>query len=309
MRKKQEYEIQSYKYWMQIQQLYMENISLQSRVNRLTVVSESDKNVERNRVGIIIIGYCRNVASLNVEMYDDVIAIVMIYYMGMYVEGNIVCGPSEVESISQKLKVLSLENFNSHYKSIKSFECDDNVVIEHTMRNPLVIIIGVAVYDRSTGWYSLSRVEEDISKMKRLWQNIFQFDTKILTEFEQGKYATCSKAEILQFIDDCQKLIYLRYQTEETDTPKYDGLICIISGNGCDNKFIAADGQPIDIQKHFFTAFNAHHIALLANYPKIFLIDACRGNNFLNIIKENHYSRGCTELISCNIQDGFRISY
>eukprot|EP01084_Bolivina_argentea_P159893 278493_1 len=312
MRKKQEYEIQSYKYWMQIQQLSMENICLQLRVNKLAVVSESDQNVERNRVGIIIIGYCRNVASLNVEMYDDVIAIIMIYYMGVYVEGNIVCGPSEVESISQKLKVLSLDNFNSHSKSIESFECDDNVVIEHPMRNPLVIIIGVAAYDRSTDRStrlpSLPAVKEDISKMKHLWQNIFQFDMKILTEFEQGKYATCSKAEILRFIGDCQKLI--RYQNEEADTPKYDGLICIISGHGCDNKFIATDGQPIDIQKYFFTAFNAHHIESLANYPKIFLIDVNRGYNFPNIIiKENHYSRGCTELISCNIQDGFRISY
>ena len=219
------------------------------------------------------------------------------------------CSDTESASISSVLIRVDLDLETEHFN------------VEHKMRNPFVMILGVTTYkgQKSSGWKHLPGVEQDVQHMKHLWQQILHFDTKILTDSYNKKYANCSRKDILAFRNKCQQEIIdadpastmysmQAHMNTNTDTKRYDGLICIVSGHGLLNKLIAGDGEEIDINTNFFVDFNADHLETLANYPKLFLLDTCRGGEPAHI-KEKFINVKGRELISCNVEDGYRISY
>eukprot|EP01084_Bolivina_argentea_P087763 158505_1 len=173
--------------------------------------------------------------------------------------------------------------------------------VEHKMKNPFVIIIGVTTYSKqkSNGWKHLPGVEKDIVRMKHLWEDVLQFDTKILRD----TYPDCSIKDIRKFRKECISTIELK-----ENTGGYDGLICIVSGHGTRNTFISGDGKEIDIATFFFVGFNVDSVEVLGNYPKVFLFDTCRGDVPPDVRNKMINRRG-RELISCDVQDGYRISY
>ena len=210
---------------------------------------------------------------------------------------------------------FSLRSQDSSVSSLLLIRVDlenDHFHVEHKMRNPFVMILGITTYKgkKSNGWNHLPGVDQDVEHMKQLWQGILKFDTRILTDSYHKKYADCSRQNILEFRDECRKEIENTYKASAmaNNKKRYDGLICIVSGHGIMNNLIAGDGKEIDINVNFFISFNADLLAALANYPKIFLFDTCRGGEPAYIIEKYLNLKG-SELISCNVKDGYRISY
>eukprot|EP01084_Bolivina_argentea_P082922 150127_1 len=182
--------------------------------------------------------------------------------------------------------------------------------VQHKIRNPFVMIIGVTTYKgkKSNGWPYLPGVKKDISHMKHLWRNVLKFDTKILSE----RYPKCSRNNILDFRTECQQSII-----NQSNEKRYDALICFVSGHGRQDTLISGDGEKINIMSNLMHDFDADHVRILANFPKIFVFDTCRGirnpqirNTMINTKPETR-CRGNEneEWISLNLKTGFRIMY
>ena len=101
--------------------------------------------------------------------------------------------------------------------------------------------------------------------MTTLWRDTLKFETRILSE----SYDDCSEDSIRAFRDICRD--------EVKNNPKYDGLICIVSGHGTLGHIVASDGEKININENLIIFFKGKNAKYLANYPKIFIFDTCRG--------------------------------
>ncbi|ETN98842.1 subfamily C14A unassigned peptidase (C14 family), partial [Reticulomyxa filosa] len=63
------------------------------------------------------------------------------------------------------------------------------------------------------------------------------------------------------------------------NTNKYDGLIIIICGHGRKgNMLVTSDGNSLSIDKIRKT-FNCHEMESFKDFPKIFIVDVCRGES------------------------------
>eukprot|EP01084_Bolivina_argentea_P022240 41336_1 len=180
--------------------------------------------------------------------------------------------------------------------------------IEHVISHPFVMIIGVTTYNKkkSKGWKHLAGVEQDVKRMKDLFQHKLQFghktDVYVLTDYDE--YKNASKRDIIKFIKLCERTV----DEQKVNKYRYDALICIVSGHGIQGSLVASDGKYVDINKFLFNKFNADNIELLANRPKIFIFDTCRGKVPARVKTKFINVRGA-ELISQNVESGFRISY
>eukprot|EP01084_Bolivina_argentea_P022239 41334_1 len=189
---------------------------------------------------------------------------------------------------------------------------DDHFQVEHFISNPLVIILGVESYeDSQPKWDPLPGVQKDVQAMTDLFYNRLKFDTEVLTNYVKNNVndTTFSKDNVLAFLKMCTDKIQWQY----------NGLICIVSGHGVADYFICGDGKTIEIKKILFARFCAEFVPGLSKYPKVFIIDACRGTDWpVEVEKEikkklTQITRGppknLNELISLNVESGYRISY
>ncbi|ETO00224.1 hypothetical protein RFI_37223, partial [Reticulomyxa filosa] len=84
---------------------------------------------------------------------------------------------------------------------------------------------------------------------------------------------------------------------------KYDGLIVIICGHGDDgNMLVASDGSSLSIDEMRKT-FNCNKMDSFKDFPKIFIIDVCRGKN--NPISHEIRTRGTDMPLYGHNDDGF----
>ncbi|ETO10778.1 hypothetical protein RFI_26599 [Reticulomyxa filosa] len=138
-----------------------------------------------------------------------------------------------------------------------------------TIKNALVIIIAISEYDDNDKWKNLKNVrEKDITNFKQLFEQVLNY------EIVCNPSPKMTRGDILDFIDQVILNFRLRKNTKE-----YDGLILTICGHGeNENMLVASDGKHVSIDE-IRSLFNCNKMESFKNFPKIFIIDACRGGN------------------------------
>ncbi|ETO31606.1 hypothetical protein RFI_05515 [Reticulomyxa filosa] len=137
-----------------------------------------------------------------------------------------------------------------------------------TIKNALVIMIAISEYIDNTTWCNLPNVKEkDITNFKQLFEQELKYDV------------VCNQSSKMTKQDVQSFLIKLIANSElHENTHKYDGLIIIICGHGDDGNIVASDGKLVSIDK-IQSSFNCSELESFKDLPKIFIIDACRGEN------------------------------
>ncbi|ETO07888.1 hypothetical protein RFI_29501 [Reticulomyxa filosa] len=138
-----------------------------------------------------------------------------------------------------------------------------------TIANALVVMIAISEYNDDTKLKNLRNVKEkDISNFKQLFKQELNY------EFVCNESSKMTKQDVQEFMD--QLIINFKLRRNANN---FDGLIMIICGHGDDgNVFITSDGKLVSIDK-IRASFNCHEMESLKDFPKIFIIDACRGQN------------------------------
>ncbi|ETO09620.1 caspase-8 [Reticulomyxa filosa] len=138
-----------------------------------------------------------------------------------------------------------------------------------TIKNAFVIMIAISEYNDNSIWKNLKNVKEkDVKNFKQL------FEQEMNYEIMCNSSPKMTKDEVDEFMDQVKINFKLRKNTN-----KYDGLIIIICGHGeNENMLVASDGKHVSINK-IRSSFNCHEMESFKDFPKIFIIDACRGEN------------------------------
>ncbi|ETO01947.1 hypothetical protein RFI_35493 [Reticulomyxa filosa] len=152
-------------------------------------------------------------------------------------------------------------------------------------------IIAISEYNDNNTWKNLVNVKNDIKNFKQLFQKELNY------EIICNPSPKMTKQDIQKF------LAKLNYQLHENDC-QYDGLITIICGHGeTGNMLITSDGKSISIDK-IRSLFNCHEMESFKDFPKIFIIDACRGGD---IPKTHEIIKRGSELSYGHNDDGFLV--
>ncbi|ETO32983.1 hypothetical protein RFI_04124 [Reticulomyxa filosa] len=163
-----------------------------------------------------------------------------------------------------------------------------------TIKNPLVILIAISEYDDNNTWKNLKNVKEkDINNFKQL------FEQELNYEVVFNPSPRMAKGDFQDFMDR----IILNFELRK-NTKKYDGLVLIICGHGENgNMLVASDGKYISIDK-IRSLFNCHEMESFKDFPKVFIIDTCRGES---IPKTYEIVKRGTETSYGHNDDGFLI--
>merc|ERR1712228_889473 len=158
------------------------------------------------------------------------------------------------------------------------------------MKNPYVIIVGISEYDEPTK--PLPGVLKDVANMKDLWMNKAKYkNVSVMTE-EEGTYITMDA--LMKYVKYKASRIEL-FEADHKDELAIDGLIFIFSGHGINKVLLSRDyllssdnrsWALVQIQNIFATT-----LALIGK-PKIFYIDACRGNSKIYTGQTHKVSKG-----------------
>ncbi|ETO22535.1 caspase-3 [Reticulomyxa filosa] len=173
--------------------------------------------------------------------------------------------------------------------------CQQPVILgkTKTIKNAFVIIIAISEYGNNE-WKNLKNVKEkDIQNFKQL------FGQELNYEIVCTPSSKMTKSDVDEFMDQIKISFKLR-----TNNNKYDGLIVIICGHGdSGNMLVASDGKYVSIDK-IRSSFNCHEMESFKDFPKIFIIDICRGEN---IPKAHEIAMRGNEISYGHNDDGFLI--
>eukprot|EP01084_Bolivina_argentea_P159698 278128_1 len=136
------------------------------------------------------------------------------------------------------------------------------------MKNPHIIIIGIADYDAPN--HALPTVQDDIRKMKELWKTKFKYPNIAVLGENNSKVTVQKLNSFLN--DEAAKIQYHK---------RVDGLLFIYTGHGSNDGFgenyivCSNNGRlPLtDIQEKF----DLQKCDYLTGLPKILYFDCCRG--------------------------------
>ncbi|ETO24978.1 hypothetical protein RFI_12165 [Reticulomyxa filosa] len=137
------------------------------------------------------------------------------------------------------------------------------------MKKALVIMVGISEYSESGGWPSLKNVKDkDIKNFKDLFEKELKF-TFVCNDSEK-----MTQEDVKDFVEGTIISHKLRKNANN-----YDGLIMVICGHGDDgNVLVTSEGKSVSIDE-IRNAFNCHRMKSFQEFPKIFIVDACRGRN------------------------------
>ncbi|ETO10739.1 hypothetical protein RFI_26638 [Reticulomyxa filosa] len=137
------------------------------------------------------------------------------------------------------------------------------------IKNALVAMIGISKYVDNTKWPNIPNVKKkDVKNFKKL------FEQELNYEFVCNQPQQMTKKDIQSFL---ARLIS-NYELHN-NTHKYDGLIMIICGHGENgNMLVTSDGKSLSIDE-IRESFNCDKMESFKDFPKIFIIDMCRGKN------------------------------
>ncbi|ETO04845.1 hypothetical protein RFI_32551 [Reticulomyxa filosa] len=174
---------------------------------------------------------------------------------------------------------MSFEN-NEPFFKIKLTPFQHPVTIEKkkTIKNALVIMIGISEYTNNKNWCNLPGVKEDNTEnFKQL------FEQELNYTFVCNPSPSMTKEDVQDFMDRVIIDHGLRKNTK-----KYDGLIMIICGHGDQGDegdegdegdvLVTSDGGSIPIAE-FRDPFNCKRMRSFEDFPKIFIIDVCRSKS------------------------------
>lgn len=103
-----------------------------------------------------------------------------------------------------------------------------------------------------------SQVDED--KLRFIWKYLL-YDVYVLKN--------CTASEL---VDELKKIASLNHE-------KYDSFVCCILSHGCLDGVYGADSKPVNVLKDIVRLFEGRHCPTLAGKPKMFFIQACRGDD------------------------------
>ena len=103
-----------------------------------------------------------------------------------------------------------------------------------------------------------SQVDED--KLHFIWKYLL-YDVYVLKN--------CTASEL---VDELKKIASLNHE-------KYDSFVCCILSHGCLDGVYGADSKPVNVLKDIVCLFEGRHCPTLAGKPKMFFIQACRGDD------------------------------
>ena len=146
--------------------------------------------------------------------------------------------------------------------------------------NPLVVIIGISSYSEP-----LPAITEDIRRIKALCKAL-KYQELVVNENE----AIADKRSFQELLEKARGRINWLHNN--------DGLLFFYSGHGSEDCLILSNGDEFP-WNDVFEFFNGkrNHCPYLVNYPKIFVLDCCRG-------EDNAYSVGSSNnqvIIMCLI--------
>ncbi|ETO33708.1 hypothetical protein RFI_03392 [Reticulomyxa filosa] len=168
------------------------------------------------------------------------------------------------EDIKQKFNQNSGNSNNEPLFKITWTQFEQRKII----KNPLVIIIAISEYEDKRIWSDLSGVKEkDLNNYKQLFQKELKY------EVIHNQCPKMTKQDVQNFMDK----IILKNELRKNRN-NYDGLIIIICGHGKNDNLIASDGKEISIDK-IFERFNCTEMEAFKHFPKMCIIDICRGKN------------------------------
>ncbi|ETO35222.1 hypothetical protein RFI_01852 [Reticulomyxa filosa] len=141
-----------------------------------------------------------------------------------------------------------------------------------TIKNALVIMIGISEYNDNKNGCNLPGVKEDDNEnFKQL------FEQELNYTFVCNPSPSMTKEDVLDFIDQV-----IRDHELRRNTKKYDGLITIICGHGDQgdegDALVTSDGGSISIDE-FRDPFDCNRMRSFKDFPKIFIIDICRSKS------------------------------
>ncbi|ETO31119.1 hypothetical protein RFI_06001 [Reticulomyxa filosa] len=161
-----------------------------------------------------------------------------------------------------------------------------------TIKNALVIMIAISEYMDNTMWRNLPNVKEkDITNFKQL------FEQELNYEIVCNLSSNMTKQDVQSFLFE----LVTNYQLHK-NPHKYDGLIVIICGHGDNgNMLVTSDGKYVSIDR-IRSSFNCHEMESFKDFPKIFIVDACRGES---IPKAHEITTRGNETLYGHNDDGF----
>ncbi|ETO36336.1 hypothetical protein RFI_00725 [Reticulomyxa filosa] len=137
------------------------------------------------------------------------------------------------------------------------------------IKNALVVMIGISEYIYTTEWPNIPNVKKkDVKNFKKL------FEQELNYQFVCNQSPQMTKKDVQVFMDR----LFVDFELR-TNAKQYDGLIMIICGHGKNgNMLVTSDGKSLSIDE-IRASFNCDKMESFKNFPKIFIIDVCRGEN------------------------------
>ena len=206
-------------------------------------VDKNDMNWKIRQIGVFHRSICREVTAVT--------------------RNNNTVLDSIVTEYKQMFGIKFVDEVKDEKKEDDEYDNDDND--ERRISNALVLIICISQYNQLD---NLESVKVDMKIMRDLWEKRFNY-TVIANEISKKDNEYFVDAETIDSkIGDAKKLL-----RDENNT--FDGFILIYSGHGYKDGIITSDNQYVkltEIQKEF----SAKKLKKFKDYPKIFIIDACR---------------------------------
>ena len=180
-----------------------------------------------------------------------------------------------------------------------------------TIKNPFVIIVGVADYDQAPdNWKSLDGVKQDVLRMVHVWKDIYGYnDISIVFKPNNDNNSNNNNKNnnILQKLDKYKQHFNYPYKKKDSntilsdkqsfqdylvrirgkieDSESNDGLIFYYSGHGIKDKIILSNGKSFSIRQ-IIDIFDGKQCVQLRNTPKVMIYDCCRGNGVAQSYKD-----------------------
>ncbi|ETO12077.1 hypothetical protein RFI_25300, partial [Reticulomyxa filosa] len=161
------------------------------------------------------------------------------------------------------------ENKKPTFKlSWSSFQ-QQSLVRTKTIKNAIVIMIAISEYNDNDKWKNLKNVRDiDVINFQQL------FEQELKYEFVCNKESKMDKEDVQEFLNHL-----ITNHTLHKNKKQYDAMIMIISGHGDDGDvLVTSDGKNIPIDE-LRRSFDCNRMESLKDCPKIFIIDACRGQS------------------------------
>ena len=140
------------------------------------------------------------------------------------------------------------------------------------MKNALVLLLCIATYDKQT---NLEGVKGDLVRYRNLFVKEYSYTVYPEKYGKNDKKFHWTKNEIIDFIEDYREKLF----------DKHDGLIIVHRGHGSQGTILASDNKQIKITALHDKVSGAWK-QKATKLPRIFIIDACRGNRFVSEEKQ-----------------------